>query len=39
MIFPDIHIVMIAIGAASAIVVDPEGWLCDGLATGQMVPG
>jgi thiamine biosynthesis lipoprotein len=28
---------MIAIGAASATVGGPEGWLCDGLATAVMV--
>ena len=30
---------MIAIGAASATVVGPLGWLCDGLATALMVAG
>jgi thiamine biosynthesis lipoprotein len=30
---------MIAIGAASATVVGPLGWLCDGLATALMVVG
>jgi len=30
---------MIAIGAASATVVGPEGWLCDALATALMVAG
>ena len=30
---------MIAIGAKSATVVGPLGWLCDGLATGLMVAG
>ena len=29
----DPHTGMIAIGAASATVVGPNGWLCDGLAT------
>ncbi len=30
---------MIAIGAASASVVGPLGWLCDGLAPALMVAG
>jgi len=30
---------MIAIGAKSATVVGPDGWLCDALATGLMVAG
>ena len=30
---------MIAIGAASATVAGPLGWLCDGLATALMVAG
>jgi thiamine biosynthesis lipoprotein len=30
---------MIAIGAASATVVGPLGWLCDGLATALVVVG
>jgi thiamine biosynthesis lipoprotein len=30
---------MIAIGAASATVVGPLGWLCDALATALMVAG
>jgi len=30
---------MIGIGATSATVVGPEGWLCDGLATALMVYG
>jgi thiamine biosynthesis lipoprotein len=30
---------MIAIGAASATVAGPLGWLCDGLTTAQMVAG
>ena len=30
---------MIAIGAASATVVGPKGWLCDGLATALVVAG
>jgi len=30
---------LIAIGVASATVVGPEGWLCDGLATALKVAG
>ncbi len=30
---------LIAIGAKSATVVGPEGWLCDAMATGVMVAG
>jgi thiamine biosynthesis lipoprotein len=30
---------MIAIGAASATVVGPLGWLCDAMATAVMVGG
>jgi len=30
---------MIAIGAASATVVGPNGWLCNSLATALMVAG
>jgi thiamine biosynthesis lipoprotein len=30
---------MIAIGAQSATVVGPSGWLCDGMATALMVVG
>ena len=35
--FNDPETGMIAIGAASAIVTGPSGWLCDGLATALMV--
>ena len=35
----DPHSGMIAIGAKSATVVGPEGWLCDAMATAVMVGG
>ena len=35
----DPHTGMIAIGAKSATVVGPEGWLCDAMATAVMVGG
>jgi thiamine biosynthesis lipoprotein len=35
----DPHTGMIAIGAASATVVGPAGWLCDAMATAVMVGG
>jgi thiamine biosynthesis lipoprotein len=35
----DPHSGMIAIGAASATVVGPAGWLCDAMATAVMVGG
>jgi len=33
----DAYAGVIAIGATSATVVGPSGWLCDGLATAMMV--
>ena len=33
----DAYTGVIAIGATSATVVGPSGWLCDGLATAMMV--
>ena len=35
----DPHTAMIAIGAKSATVVGPDGWLCDAMATAVMVGG